>query len=181
MKTFQIKVSKSDKHRCIKFKSELSIDTVLAAVKAVVKDTYKVSIKEIHCGVSEDRNIEWAIKEAASVRFYHRVWKETIRKVPTTKLVCNMQMPRGTKVDYNCTTNTFFDICIPYEYISLDISKVNMITGLNIHTTNAGMHPFYLIGCYSIKCMEFTTFTEVAFYKIYTKVVIDGEFVTEEL
>ena len=48
MKTFQIRISKSGMHRCLKFKSELPMESVLAAVKAVVKNTYHVSIKEIH-------------------------------------------------------------------------------------------------------------------------------------
>lgn len=45
MKTFQIRITKEGKHRCLKFKSELPMESVLAAVKAVVKNTYHVSIK----------------------------------------------------------------------------------------------------------------------------------------
>ena len=182
MKTFQIRISKDGKHRCLKFKSELPMESVLAAVKAVVKNTYHVSIKEINWKVPEDRDIMWAIKEAASVRFYHKVWKESVTEVPTVKIACNMAMPKGTKVDSNCTTtNTFFDICVPYKFVSLDISKINMMTDLAIHTTNDGIHPFYLRGHYEIKCKEFNTFTFVTFYKVYIKSVVKGEFVTEEL
>ena len=57
MKTFQIRISKECKHRCRKFKSELPMKSVLAAVKAVVKDTYNVSIKEINYKIPEDRDI----------------------------------------------------------------------------------------------------------------------------
>lgn len=46
MKTFQIRITKEGMHRCLKFKSELPMESVLAAVKAVVKDTYHVSIRE---------------------------------------------------------------------------------------------------------------------------------------
>ena len=124
----------------------------------------------------------WAIKEASSIRFYHKVWKEIVTEAPTVKLVCTITMPKGTKVDYNTTTNTtFFDICIPLKFVSLDISKINMMTCLDIHTTNDGIHPFYLRGQYEIKCLEFITFTYVSFYKIYTKRVVNGEFRTEEL
>lgn len=57
MKTFQIRITKEGKHRCLKFKSELPMESVLAAVKAVVKNTYHVSIKEIHWRVPEERDI----------------------------------------------------------------------------------------------------------------------------
>ena len=182
MKTFQIRITKEGKHHCLKFKSELPTESVLGAVKAVVKNTYHVSIKEINWKVPEDRDIIWAIKEAASVRFYHKVWKETVTEVPTVKIACNMAMPKGTKVDYNCTTtNTFFDICISDYWVKLDISKINMMTDLDVHTTNNGMHQFYLRGHYEIKCKEFNTFTLVTFYKVYIKSVVKGEFVTEEL
>lgn len=181
MKTFQIRITKEGKHRCLKFKSELPMQSVLAAVKAVVKNTYHVSIKEIHWRVPEERDIMWAIKEAAAVRFHHKVWKETITEVPNVKLMCTITLPKGTKVEYNSTTNTFFDIRIPYKFVSLDIYNINKMTGLDIHTTNNGVHPFYLKGQYKIECLEFTTFTAVSFYKIYTKKVVNGEFVTEEL
>ena len=181
MKTFQIRITKEGKHRCLKFKSELPMQSVLAAVKAVVKNTYNVSIKEIHWRVPEDRDIMWAINEASSVRFYHKVWKETVTEVPTVELVCTMTMPKGTKVKYNSTTNTFFDICIPFKFVSVNIDNINRMTGLDIRTTNDGMHPFYLRGQYEIKCVEFTTFTAISFYKIYNKKVVNGEFVTEEL
>ena len=157
------------------------MQSVLAAVKAVVKNTYHVSIKEIHWRVSEERDIMWAIKEAAAVRFHHKVWKETITEVPNVELMCTITLPKGTKVEYNSTTNTFFDVCIPYKFVSLDIYNINKMTGLDIHTTNNGVHPFYLNGQYKIECLEFTTFTAVSFYKIYTKKVVNGEFVTEEL
>ena len=182
MKTFQIRITKEGKHRCLKFKSELPMQSVLAAVKAVVKNTYHVSIKEIHWRVPEDRDIMWAIKEAAAVRFYHKVWKETITEVPNVdELMCTITMPKGTKVEYNSTTNTFFDICIPSKFVSVNIDNINRMTGLDIRTTNDGMHPFYLRGQYEIKCVEFTTFTAISFYKIYNKKVVNGEFVTEEL
>ena len=90
-------------------------------------------------------------------------------------------MPKGTKVRCNYSTNTFFDILTPYSYITLDISKINMLTNLNIHTTNDGIHPYYLKGQYEVNCIEFITFTDVVFYKIYTKKVVNGEFITEEL
>ena len=182
MKTFQIRISKECKHRCLKFKSELPMESVLGAVKAVVKNTYTVSIKEIHWKVPEDRTLMWAINEAASIRFYHKVWKETTHEVSTVDLVCTMRMPKGTTVDYNSTTtNTFFGISVPYKYISLNVYKINMMSGLDIHTTNNGIHPFYLRGQYEIKCLEFNTFTAVSFYKIYTKRIVNSKSITEEL
>lgn len=182
MKTFQISISKEDKHCRIKFKSELPIESVLGAVKAVVKNTYNVSIKEIKYKVPEDRDIIWAINKAASVRFYHKVWKDTITEVPYVKIFCSTIVPKGTKVNYNISgNNTFFDVCIPYEYITLDISKLNKDTNLEIFTTNNGKHPFYLIGHYEIKCKEFSTFTAITFYKTHTCKVINSEFITEEL
>lgn len=83
MKTFQIRISKEGKHRCLKFKSELPMESVLAAVKAVVKNTYNVSIKGIHWRVPEERDIMWAINEAAAARFYTKVWKINCYRVPT--------------------------------------------------------------------------------------------------
>lgn len=181
MKTFQIRVSKEGKHRCLKFKSELPVESVLAAVEAVVKNTYHVSIREIHWKVPEDRDIMWAIKEASSIRFYRKVWRNTLSKVLIPEPVGTIALPKGTKVDYNFSTNTFFDICIPNSLLSLNVSEVNKVTGLDICTTNEGVHPFYLRGHYSIKCKERSTFVEVNFYKIRSKLVVNSELVTEEL
>lgn len=157
------------------------MESVLAAVEAVVKNTYLVSIKEIHWKVPEDRDIMWAIKEASSIRFYRKVWKNTVSEVLTPELVGTIALPKGTKVDYNFSINTFFDICVPNRFLSLNISEVNKVTGLDICTTNEGVHPFYLRGRYSIKCKERGTFVEVKFYKIRTRLVVNSELVTEEL
>lgn len=184
MKTFQIRISKEGKHRCLKFNSELPMESVLGAVKAVVKNTYNVSIKEIHWKAPEDRDIMWAIKEAASIRFYHKVWKEVItRDFTIHEFAGQTVMPSGTKVECNVTTNTFFDFCFPAGwYIKPDISKINELLGLDIRTTNEGsVHPFYLRGKYRIECNVCTKGTLVTFYKIYTKQTVHGEFVTEEL
>ena len=115
MKTFQVRIAKDGKHRCLKFKSELPMESVLGAIKAVVKNTYHVSIKEINWRVPENRDIMWAINEAANVRFYHKVWKETVHEVifPTVEFVGQIVMPSGTKVYCNVNTNTFFDFCLP--------------------------------------------------------------------
>lgn len=182
MKTFQIKISKSDKHRCLRFKSELPIEAVLAAVKAVTKDTYHVSIKEIHWRVPEDRDIMWAIKEAAAVRFYHKVYKETIHKVPVAKMAGHILMPHGTIVEYNVTTNTFFNLQIPAPWcIKLDTLKAKEESGLDIHTTVDGVHAFYLHGKYKIECNECAKGTLVFFYKVTINYVVTGETITEEL
>ena len=182
MKTFQISISKEDKHCRLKFKSELPIEAVLGAVKAVVKNTYNVSIKEIKYKVPEDRDIIWAINKAASVRFYHKVWKDTITEVPYVKPVCSIMMPKGTKIDYNISgNNTFFNVYTPYKFVTLDVSQLNKDTNLEIFTTNNGKHTFYLIGQYKIKCKEFSTFTSMTFYEIHTHKVINSEFITEEL
>ena len=152
MKTFQIRISKEGKHRCLKFKSELPMELVLAAVKAVVKSTYHVSIKEIHWRVPENRGIIWAIREAAAVRFYHKVYKKTIQEVPVTKMVGHILMPHGTKVEYNVTTNTFFNLSIPAPWcIKLDTLRAKKELGLDIHTTVDGIHTFYLHGIYKIE------------------------------
>ena len=184
MKTFQVRIAKEGKHRCLKFKSELPMESVLDAVKAVVKNTYHVSIKEINWKVPEDRDIMWAINEAANVRFHHKVWKETVQEVlvPTVEFVGQIVMPSGTKVYCNVNTNTFFDFCLPTSwYIKPDIPKINALAGLDIRTSENGMHPFYLRGKYKIECNECTKGTLVTFYKIFTKNVVTGEFVTEEI
>ena len=182
MKTFQIRISKSGMHRCLKFKSELPMESVLAAVKAVVKNTYHVSIKEIHWRVPEERDIMWAIKEAAAVRFYHKVYKETIKEVPVAKMAGHILMPHGTTVEYNVTTNTFFNIQVPAPWcIKLDTLKAKEESGLNIYTTVDGPHKFYLRGLYKIECNECAKGTLVFFYKVTIKYVVTGEFVTEEL
>ena len=184
MKTFQIRITKKENHRCLKFKSELPMESVLAAVKAVVKNTYHVSIKEIHWRVPEDRDIMWAINEAAAVRFYHKVYKETIQEVPVTKLVGGLFMPQGTKVESNVTENTFFNIQVPASWcIKLDTTKASERVGVDIYHTNGGIHKFYLIGRYKIVCDDksFAKSTLIKFYKLDVKYVVTGEMVTEEL
>ena len=182
MKTFQIRISKEGKHRCLKFKSELPMESVLAAVKAVVKNTYHVSIKEIYWRVPEDRDIMWAIKEASSVRFYHKVWKEIVTEVPVTKMVGHILMPQGTKVEYNVTTNTFFNLSIPAPWcIKLDTLRAKKELGLDIHTTVDGIHTFYLHGIYKIECNECVKGTSIFFYKVTIKRVVTSEMITEEL
>ena len=183
MKTFQIRISKEGKHRCLKFKSELPMESVLAAVKAVVKNTYNVSIKEIHWRVPEDRDIMWAINEAASIRFYHRVWKETVTKVEEEQHIGNLIMPRGTRVEYNVTSNTFFNIIVPtLWWIKLDLDKVRELSNLDIRYTNNAPHTYYLKGKYKIACKDIRTdLTFISFFKINTKLVVSGKMVTEEL
>lgn len=184
MKTFQIRITKEGKHRCLKFKSELPMESVLAAVKAVVKNTYHVSIKEIYWRVPEDRDIMWAIKEASSIRFYHKVWKEIITEVPVAKLVGSLLMPKGTKVESNVTENTFFNIQVPTPWcIKLDTTKASEQVGVDIYHTNDGIHKFYLIGKYKIVCDDklLTKSTLIKFYKLDVKYVVTGEMVTEEL
>lgn len=184
MKTFQIRITKEEKHRCLKFKSELPMESVLAAVKAVVKNTYHVSIKEIHWRVPEDRDIMWAINEAAAVRFYHKVYKETIQEVPVAKLVGSLLMPKGTKVESNITENTFFNIQVPASWcVKLDTTKASERVGVDIYHTNGGIHKFYLIGRYKIVCDDksFAKSTLIKFYKLDVKYVVTGEMITEEL
>lgn len=184
MKTFQIRITKEGYHRCLKFKSELPMKSVLAAVKVVVKNTYHVSIKEIHWRVPDERDIMWAINEAAAVRFYHKVYKETIHKVPVDKLVGSLFMPQGTKVESNVTENTFFNIQVPAPWcIKLDTTKAAEQAGVDIHYTNGGIHKFYLIGKYKIICdnKSFAKSTLIKFYKLDVKDVVTGEIVTEEL
>lgn len=183
MKTFQIRISKEDKHRCLKFKSELPMESVLGAVKAVVKNTYHVSIKEIHWRVPEDRDIMWAINKAASIRFYHKVWKETVTEVEEEQYIGNLIMPRGTIVGYNVTSNTFFNIIVPKPWcIKLDLDKVRKLSNLDIYYTHDAPHTFYLKGKYKITYEDVRTdFTLISFFKINTKLVVSGEFITEEL
>lgn len=184
MKTFQIRITKEGKHRCLKFKSELPMESVLAAVKAVVKNTYNVSIKEIHCRIPEDRDIIWAINEAAAVRFYHKVYKETIKEVPAIKLVGSIFMPQGTKVESNVTENTFFNIHVPAPWcINLDTTKAMKQAGVDIHHTVSGVHTFYLIGKYKIVCDDksLAKSTLIKFYKLDVEHVVTGEMITEEL
>ena len=183
MTTFQVRISKNDNHRCLKFKSELPIEAVLGAIKAVVKSTYVVSIKEIEWKVSEDRTLMWAVKEAASIRFYHKVWKETIIEVPVTNKVGSILMPHDAIVQVNTTTtNTFFNIFVPHCFLKLDISKIQEVLGLDIYVTSPlATHPFYIPGTYSIERKECDKGVMVTFYKKGIKHVVKSECVTEEL
>lgn len=183
MKTFQIRISKGDNHRCLKFKSELPIEAVFGAIKAVVKSTYVVSIKEIEWKVSEDRTLMWAIKEAASIRFYHKVWKETIIEVPVTNKVGSILMPHGTIVQSNTTTiNTFFNIYVPHCFVKLDISRITKELGLEIYVTSPlATHPFYIPNIYSIEREECDNGVIVTFYKKDIKHIVKNECVTKEL
>lgn len=183
MATFQVRIAKNDNHRCLKFKSELPIKAVFGAIKAVVKSTYVVSIKEIEWKVSEDRTLMWAVKEAASIRFYHKVWKETVIEVPVTNKVCSILMPHGTIVQAHTTTiNTFFNIYIPLCFMKLDISKINRELGLEIYSTGSlATHPFYLKGIYSIEREECDKGVMVTFYKKDIKHIVKNECVTKEL
>ena len=182
MKTYQIRITKGGQHRCLKFKSELPMESVLGAVKAVVKNTYHVSIKEIHWKVPEERDIMWAINEAASIRFYIQVWRETVKETPVTKMVGHILMPYGTKVEYNLTTNTFFNLQVPAPWcIKLDTLKAKEESGLDIHTTVDGPHKFYLRGIYKIKCNECAKGTLIFFYKVTNNREVTVERITEEL
>lgn len=182
MATFQVRITKDDNHRCLKFKSELPIEAVLGAIKAVVKSTYVVSIKEIEWKVSEDRTLMWAVKEAASIKFYHKVWKETVIEVPLIIKVGSILMPHGTIVMVNATTNTFFDICVPNCFMKLDTPKINRELGLEIYVTSPlAVHPFYLQGVYDIESEECDKGVIVTFYKKTIKHVVKSECVTEEL
>lgn len=182
MATFQVRITKDDNHRCLKFKSELPIEAVFGAIKAVVKSTYVVSIKEIEWKVSEDRTLIWAVKEAASIRFYHKVWKETVIEVPLVIKVGSILMPHDTIVQFHTTTNTFFNIYVPHCFMKLDISKINKELGLEINVTSSlATHPFYIPGIYSIEREECDKGVMVTFYKKTIKHVVKNECVTEEL
>lgn len=182
MKTFQICITKEGKHRCLKFKSELPMESVLAAVKAVVKNTYHVSIKEIHRRIPEDRDIIWAINEAAAVRLYHEVWKDVFNEVKIETLQGVIPMPLGTIVEYNTSSNTFFNIKTPAPWcIKLNTLKAKEQYGVDIHHTAKGIYTFYMIGEYNIRCTNSDKTTYLKFYKVTTKTVVTGEFVTEEL
>lgn len=182
MATFQVRITKDDNHRCLKFKSELPIEAVFGAIKAVVKSTYIVSIKEIEWKVSEDRTLMWAVKEAASIRFYHKVWKETVIEVPLSIKVGSILMPHGTIVQFHTTTNTFFNIYVPHCFVKLDISKINKELGLEINVTSSlATHPFYLPGIYDIKSEEYDKDVIVTFYKKTIKHIVKNECTTEEL
>ena len=181
MKTFQIRISKEGKHRCLKFKSELPMESVLAAVKAVVKNTYHVSIKEIHWRVPEDRDIMWAIKEASDVRFYAKVWKITCHKVPTVIQLGQISLPHGTKVESNISNSiTFFNIITPWD-IELDLTKIEEGSGLDIYTTFNGNHKYYIKQACKISCSDNDKGTLITFYKAGYTIKREYKYVTEEL
>ena len=181
MKTFQIRISKEDKHRCLKFKSELPVESVLAAVKAVVKNTYQVSIKEIHWEVPEDRNIMWAIKEASAVRFYSKVWKITCHKVPTVIQLGQISLPHGTKIESNISNSTtFFNIITPWD-IELDIIKIQEEAGLDLYTTFDGDYKYYIKQACKISCSDGDKGTLITFYKEDYTIKREYKYVTEEL
>lgn len=181
MKTFQIRISKEGKHRCLKFKSELPMESVLAAVKAVVKNTYHVSIKEIHWIIPEGRDIMWAIKEAKAVRFYAKVWKINCHKVPTVIQLGQISLPHGTKIESNSSESvTFFNIITPYD-IKLDLLKIKEESNLDIHTTLNGNHKYYIRDVCEISCNDDDKGTLITFYKSGYTIKREYEYVTEEL
>ena len=181
MKTFQIRISKEDNHRCLKFKSELPIESVLAAVKAIVKDTYHVSIKEIHWEVPEDRDIMWAIKEASAVRFYTKVWKPVLHKVPIITQLGQILLPYGTKVESNISNSiTFFNIITPWD-VELDLIKIEEESGLDIYTTFNGNHKYYIKQACKISCSDGDKGTLITFYKAGYTIKREYKYVTEEL
>ena len=168
-------------HRCLKFKSELPMESVLAAVKAVVKNTYHVSIKEIHWRVPEDRDIMWAIKEAKAVRFYAKVWKINCHKVPTIIQLGQISLPHGTKIESNSSESvTFFNIITPYD-IELDLLKIKEESNLDIHTTLNGNHKYYIRDVCEISCNDGNKGTLITFYKSGYTIKRKYEYVTEEL
>ena len=181
MKTFQIRITKEGKHHCLKFKSELPMESVLAAVKAVVKNTYHVSIKEIHWRIPEGRDIMWAIKEAAAVRFYAKVWKINYYKVPTVIQLGQISLPHGTKIESNSSESvTFFNIITPYD-IELDLLKIKEESNLDIHTTLNGNHKYYIRDVCEISCNGDDKGTLITFYKSGYTIKGEYEYVTEEL
>lgn len=181
MKTFQIRITKEGKHRCLKFKSELPMGSVLAAVKAVVKNTYYVSIKEIHWRVPEDRDIMWAINEAKAVRFYAKVRKINCHKVPTVIQLGQISLPNGTKIESNSSESiTFFNIITPYD-IKLDLLKIKEESNLDIHTTLNGNHKYYIRDVCEISCNDNHKGTLITFYKSGYTIKGEYEYITEEL
>ena len=181
MKTFQIRISKSGMHRCLKFKSELPMESVLAAVKAVVKNTYHVSIKEIHWRVPEERDIMWAINEAKAVRFYAKVWKINCHRVPTVIQLGQISLPHGTKIESNSSESvTFFNIITPYD-IKLDLLKIKEESNLDIHTTLNGNHKYYIRDVCEISYNDGDKGTLITFYKSGYTIKRKYEYVTEEL
>ena len=181
MKTFQIRITKEGKHHCLKFKSELPMKSVLAAVKAVVKNTYNVSIKEIHWRVPEDRGIIWAINEAKAVRFYAKVWKINCHKVPTVIQLGQISLPHGTKIESNSSESvTFFNIITPYD-IELDLLKIKEESNLDIHTTLNSNHKYYIRDMCEISCNDDDKGTLITFYKSGYTIKREYEYVTKEL
>ena len=85
-------------------------------------------------------------------------------------------MPRGTRVEYNVTSNTFFNILVLKPWcIKLDIDKVRQLSNLDIHHTNGALHTFYLKGKYKITYKDTrANITLISFYKINTKLVVSG-------
>ena len=181
MKTFQIRITKEGKHHCLKFKSELPMESVLAAIKAVVKNTYHVSIKEIHWRVPEDRDIMWAINEAKAVRFYAKVWKINCHRVPTVIQLGQISLPHGTKIESNSSESvTFFNIITPYD-IKLDLLKIKEESNLDIYTTLNGNHKYYIRDVCEISCNDGNKGTLITFYKSGYTIKRKYEYVTEEL
>ena len=157
------------------------MESVLAAVEAVVKNTYLVSIKEIHWKVPEGRDIMWAIKEAKAVRFYAKVWKINCHKVPTVIQLGQISLPHGTKIESNSSESvTFFNIITPYD-IKLDLLKIKEESNLDIHTTLNGNHKYYIRNVCEISCNDGDKGTLITFYKSGYTIKREYEYVTEEL
>ena len=172
MKTFQIKISKENKKRHIKFNSDLPMESALAAVKAVVKNTYNVSIKEIHWEVPEDRDIIWAVKEASAVRFYTKIQKPVLHKIPIVTQLGQMLLPYGTKVESNTSDSvTFFNIITPYD-IELNITKIKEESDLDVYTTLNGTHKYYIRHKCEISCSNDDKGTLITFYETNYRIIV---------
>lgn len=157
------------------------MESVLAAVEAVVKNTYLVSIKEIHWKVPEDRDIMWAIKEASSIRFYCKVWKITRHRIPTVIQLGQISLPHGTKVESNISdSTTFFNIITPWD-IKLNLIKIKEESGLDIYTTFNGNHKYYIKQTCKISCSDGDKGTLITFYKAGYIIKREYKYVTEEL
>lgn len=157
------------------------MESVLGAVKAIVKDTYHVSIKEIHWEVPEDRDIMWAIKEASAVRFYTKVWKPVLHKVPIVTQLGQILLPYGTKVESNISNSiTFFNIITPWD-IELDLIKIDKESGLDLYTTFDGNHRYYIKQACEISCSDGDKGTLITFYTTHYRTNTEYICVTEEL
>ena len=111
MTAFRVSIYSKNKSHSIEFNSVLDIGIVELTFRNVVKQGYRIKIKEIEEQVQKDRTFEWALDEALTYRFYHNVCKIVECTLPyTVKSSGTIKLPTITPnsdiiIDYKPNSN----------------------------------------------------------------------------